>query len=72
LAENLLGSPTHVTNSTSTQSPAATIRPTYVPTQSPMPSFTLTPEWIWHDPGQVEVPILLYHHISDENAFSRF
>jgi peptidoglycan/xylan/chitin deacetylase (PgdA/CDA1 family) len=27
------------------------------------PTFTLTPQWVWQGPGDVVVPILLYHHI---------
>ena len=56
-----------------TQGKPATATPTIIPTQtftpSPSPTFTFipsatpTPEFILQGPGEVVVPILLYHHI---------
>ena len=54
--------------------------PTLPPTETPIPSLTsapsLTPEpaWVWQGPGDVIVPILLYHHVGfsldeDESAY---
>ena len=50
-----------------------TLTPTFIPTEtltaSPSPTFTLTPtltpepQYIFQGPGDVTVPILLYHHI---------
>lgn len=60
---------------TSTQHPTVTpiIFPTYsstvLPTETPLPTLTFTPtltlepQWIIQGPGQIVVPILLYHHI---------
>jgi peptidoglycan/xylan/chitin deacetylase (PgdA/CDA1 family) len=53
----------------------ATVTPTFTPTETPTPSptssptftftpsITFTPEFIFQGPGNVTVPILLYHHI---------
>src|SRR5919109_1954588 len=57
--------------------------PTYtsaaVPSETPLPTLTLTPtltlepQWIMQGPGEIIVPILLYHHIGfslkDENIY---
>ena len=43
--------------------------PTLLPTETPIPTFIFTPtvtpepQWIFQGPGDVVVPILLYHHI---------
>lgn len=38
-----------------------------------MPSLTLTPQWVFQGPGEIVIPILLYHHIGfsllDESAY---
>jgi peptidoglycan/xylan/chitin deacetylase (PgdA/CDA1 family) len=36
----------------------------------PVPS--PTPEWIWNEPGEVIVPILIYHHIAEKVPTSRY
>ena len=60
-----------------TVSPSATLTPTLVPTnaatippsETPLatltlpPPLTFTPQWVWQGPGEIVVPILLYHHI---------
>ena len=60
-----------------TASPAATVTPiffpthtpTLVPTETALPTFTFTPtltpepQWAFQGPGEIVVPILLYHHI---------
>ncbi|HEY3473942.1 MAG TPA: polysaccharide deacetylase family protein, partial [Anaerolineales bacterium] len=62
---------------TETASPTFTISPTPFPTdtatiqpsETPSPTLTLAPsptpepQWIFQGPGQIVVPILLYHHI---------
>jgi peptidoglycan/xylan/chitin deacetylase (PgdA/CDA1 family) len=40
--------------------------PTEAPTQSP------TPNLVYHEPGEVVAPILLYHHVKDETTLSRY
>ena len=60
-------SPTETTTVTLTPSPSGT--PTLPPSETPLPTFTFTPtltlepQWGMQGPGQVIVPILLYHHI---------
>jgi peptidoglycan/xylan/chitin deacetylase (PgdA/CDA1 family) len=60
-----------------TASPPATVTPITFPTHTPTlistetalptltftPSLTLTPQWVFQGPGEIIVPILLYHHI---------
>lgn len=60
-----------------TVSPHPTVTPilfptntlTLTPTETTLPTFTFTPtttpepQWVWQGPGDVVVPILLYHHI---------
>jgi peptidoglycan/xylan/chitin deacetylase (PgdA/CDA1 family) len=43
-----------------------------VPTPPETPSHTPTPEWIFHEPGEVIAPILLYHHVDGESTLSRY
>ncbi len=49
--------PTFTPTETLTPSPSAT------PTSTLTPTSTVTPEFTFHGPGDVTVPILLYHHI---------
>lgn len=60
--------PTPVPSETPTLTPSPTITPS--PTNTPTP--TLTPTWIFHEAGQVEVPILLYHHVEGDVSYSRY
>ena len=55
-----------------TASPPANIASTS--TQSSRVSQTPSPtaEWIWHEPGEVDIPILLYHHIDERTPASRY
>jgi peptidoglycan/xylan/chitin deacetylase (PgdA/CDA1 family) len=46
---------------------SAAIEPSQMP---PTPS--PTPEWTWNPPGNVDVPILLYHHIAGKVPASRY
>ena len=58
---------------TKTQKPIIepTLKSTLIPTQAinstptttPSPTSTSKPPWIWHESGDVDVPVLLYHHI---------
>jgi len=60
--------PTLVPTETPTLTPSPTL--TSTPTESPTP--TLTPTWIYNEPGQVVVPILLYHHVEGDVSYSRY
>jgi peptidoglycan/xylan/chitin deacetylase (PgdA/CDA1 family) len=53
-------------------SPAATIGSTPTQTDPASPTPLPTPEWIWHEPGEVIIPILLYHHIDERTPASRY
>src|ERR1051325_7420785 len=59
--------PTETTTVTLTASPTET--PTLLPSETPLPTSTFTPtltsepQWVMQGPGQIIVPILLYHHI---------
>ncbi len=55
---------------TPTPSPTATITETATLTLTPAAS--ATPTWAWNPAGNATVPILLYHHISDEAPGSRY
>jgi peptidoglycan/xylan/chitin deacetylase (PgdA/CDA1 family) len=56
-----------------------TTTPTLLPTETPIPTLTftptltVTPQWILQGPGEIVVPILLYHHIGfslkDDNVY---
>jgi peptidoglycan/xylan/chitin deacetylase (PgdA/CDA1 family) len=50
--------------------PSATRKPTS--TKKPKPTRTSTPEWQSIGPGEVTVPILMYHHIVTGSAYSRY
>ncbi|HUG33868.1 MAG TPA: polysaccharide deacetylase family protein [Anaerolineales bacterium] len=58
--------PTETATFTPTLIPTETLTPSPSPiaTQTFTPSATATPEFIFQGPGEVIVPILLYHHIS--------
>ena len=59
--------PTHTPSPTDTPSPS----PTPLPTDTPTP--TVTPTWTWYAADQlVTVPILLYHHVTDETGLGRY
>jgi peptidoglycan/xylan/chitin deacetylase (PgdA/CDA1 family) len=60
--------PTLVPSGTPTLTPSQT--PTPTPTKTPTP--TLTPTWVFNEPGQVVVPILLYHHVEGDVSYSRY
>jgi peptidoglycan/xylan/chitin deacetylase (PgdA/CDA1 family) len=76
------------TQAQSTETPfqPATFTATFVPTETPTltPSVTLTPSptntstptqtptWVFNEPGQVVVPILLYHHVEGDVSSSRY
>lgn len=53
-----------------TLTPSPTDTPTAPPSETPIPTFTFTPvptlepQWYIQGPGEVIVPILLYHHIA--------
>jgi peptidoglycan/xylan/chitin deacetylase (PgdA/CDA1 family) len=55
--------PTDSATSTSTLIPTKTFTPSPSPTFTVTASVTPTPEFIFQGPGEVVVPILLYHHI---------
>lgn len=63
-----LPSPTQIATVTPILFPTNT--PTPAPSETPLPTFTLTPtaifepQWYLQGPGEVIVPILLYHHIA--------
>ena len=66
LTASLLPSPTDTATVTAALSPTDT--PTTPPSETPLPTFTSTPtlepQWYVQGPGEVIVPILLYHHIA--------
>jgi len=43
-----------------------------MPSETPVPSLTPTPSWIYHESGQIIAPILLYHQIGGETYESRY
>jgi len=65
-----LPSPTETAAVPPTASPADTPTAAAPPSQTPLPTFSLTPaptlepQWYMQGPGEVLVPILLYHHIA--------
>jgi peptidoglycan/xylan/chitin deacetylase (PgdA/CDA1 family) len=68
--EGITGSQPSTIIPNSTQFPipffTQTSSPTLVPTSSPTPSPTLESIWTWNPSGEVIAPILLYHHVSNE------
>ena len=60
--------PTLVPTETPTLTPSPSVTPS--PTNTPTP--TLTPTWIFREAGQLDVPILLYHHVEGDVSTSRY
>ena len=59
--------------STPSQSPSPTL--TSTPTEPPptsTPTLTPTPTWVFHEAGQLTVPILLYHHVNGHTNSDRY
>ena len=50
-----------INNQENTPTPPPTLTPS--PTSTPLPSLTPTATWSIVGPGEVEIPILLYHHV---------
>ncbi len=72
---NSLAAPTATPTNTATPpppKPTATITRTPSATPSPTPANTPTPIWTPQGPGQVQVPIFLYHHIAVSPIGSRY
>lgn len=65
-------SPNPAPSATATPQPSHTAVPTLTPTAAKPPAPTPTPTWVWQPPGEVVVPILLYHHITDQEELSRY
>ena len=59
-------SPSPLPSQTPTSNPTATSAPTSTPTLGP------TATWTNHPPEKVVAPILLYHHVSDEDTDNRY
>jgi peptidoglycan/xylan/chitin deacetylase (PgdA/CDA1 family) len=59
---------------TSTPPPSATPTSSLTPSVTPTsaPSATPTPTWVWQGPKDVQVPILMYHHIAVSPIGSRY
>ena len=55
-----------------TETPTLTPSPTQTPTLTETATPTITPTWIFNEPGQVVVPILLYHHVEGDVSYSRY
>ncbi len=56
-----------------TPTPQLTLTPTpTAPQPTETPSHTPTPQWAYHEPGEVVAPILLYHHVEGETTLSRY
>jgi peptidoglycan/xylan/chitin deacetylase (PgdA/CDA1 family) len=55
---------------------AAAFSPTPAPTATatfrPTPTFTPTPPWTLKGPGELLVPIFIYHHIEDSNMYNPY
>ncbi|MFW5713544.1 MAG: polysaccharide deacetylase family protein [Brevefilum sp.] len=56
---------------TPTPQPTKTSLPTAVP-PTETPSHTPTPKWVYHEPGEIIAPILLYHHVKGESTLNRY
>lgn len=61
-------SPTLTITPTNTSTPL----PTFTPTITYTPSPTLTATWIYQPAGNVQAPILLYHHIAESASTNRY
>lgn len=61
-----------------TVTPVPSNTPTITPSNTPTPiptnteTVTPTPTWVYNEPGQVSVPILLYHHVEGDVSYSRY
>ena len=69
-----LPSPSETATVTPTFTPTETLTPspTSTPTYTLTPTSTVTPEFTFQGPGDVVVPILLYHHIGDSPSDSPY
>lgn len=66
-------SPTNVPPTlTQTPTPVPTLTRTPTTTLRPTPTLTPTPAFLTIEPGTVEVPILLYHHVTADMKASRY
>ncbi|MFO3797332.1 MAG: polysaccharide deacetylase family protein, partial [Anaerolineales bacterium] len=76
----MLPSPAQVTSASFPTQPVFIAQPTLAPTATftPIPTATFTPmptpteAWIVQGPGDVTVPILLYHHVADSPISNRY
>jgi peptidoglycan/xylan/chitin deacetylase (PgdA/CDA1 family) len=68
--QTLIFDPTPTLTPTPSSTPTPSQTPT--PTQTSTPSITPTPTWVWHPPGEVVAPILLYHHVDYDNTSERY
>ncbi len=58
---------------TASHSPTVTLTPTpEPPTPTPTITHTPTPRMVYNEPGSVQAPILLYHHVQGESAANRY
>ena len=62
--------PTPTSTPTPTRTPTPSQTPT--PTHTNTPTVTPTPTWVWHPPGEVVAPILLYHHVDFNHTSERY
>jgi len=68
-----LPTPTKVLTSTMVlPDPSLTLTPTPLPTGTPTVLQTSTPAWVYYPAGQIQVPILLYHRISESEPENRY
>ncbi len=68
-----LPTPTEVLTSTMVlPDPTLTLTPTPLPTGTPTAVSTSTPAWVYYPAGQLQVPILLYHRISEGEPENRY
>ena len=73
-SQTVTSSPFVPATDTLTPSPTVTNTATTMPTRtpSPTPSLPPTPTRVIHPPGEVAVPILLYHHVTDRVGYKRY
>ncbi len=57
---------------TRTATPSPTVAATATEAATPTPDATATPTWVTQGPGEVKVPILLWHHIAVSPIGSRY
>jgi len=60
-----------IIENTPTSQPTLTPSPT-MPQPTKTPAYTPTPQWGYHEPGEIIAPILLYHHVEGETTLSRY